>query len=318
VNYISRLRGFVGSRKIPLAYATALIRDEAGRVLLQRRSDFGDAWWGLPGGVLELDETIADCCRREAHEETGLTVEPARLVGVYSSPRYDVRYPNGDKVQQITAAFECRIVRGELKPEVGEIDALEYFAPDALPRLPLWYADMLRDLAAGQEAAHFDPPEFRTSGEAESEFWALRAAFGHQPFVAAGATAFVRDEHGRVLLHRRSDTGQWALPAGSLDLGETLAATAVRETREETGLEIEPTRLVGVYSGFEIVYPNGDRLQPFSHLFECRVVGGQPQADGHESLEVAFFPPDRLPPADARFDQRIADALAGQAEAFVR
>jgi len=320
MSYVARLRALIGPRQVPLVYATAIIRDGAGRVLLQRRRDFGDAWWGLPGGVLELGESIAECCRREAREETGLNVEPARLVGVYSSPRYDVRYPNGDEAQQITAAFECRTEGGGGRVAGGEdeIEAQQFFAPDALPRLPLWYADMLRDCFLGRAAACFDPPEFRAAGEPEAAFWAMRAAFGAEPFVAPGAAVFVRDERGHVLLGRRSDSGLWGLPAGSLNLGETLAATAVRETREETGLEVEPLRLIGVYSDYEITYPNGDRLQPFSCLFECRVVGGRLQADERESLDAAYFPPGRLPDLDARFDVRIADALARQAAAFVR
>jgi 8-oxo-dGTP pyrophosphatase MutT (NUDIX family) len=212
-----------------------------------------------------------------------------------------------------------------------EISRLEFFAPGRLPRLPLWYADMLRDCLAGREAAHFDPPEHRHGrfneglrpssghGEPESEFWALRAAFGQEPFIAAGAAVFARDERGRVLLHRRSDTGRWGLPAGSLHLGESLAATAVRETREETGLIVEPFRLVGIYSGYGITYPNGDQLHIFNNLFECRITGGELRADGIESLDARLFSPEELPPTlDRRFDQRIADALSGQAAAFVR
>jgi 8-oxo-dGTP pyrophosphatase MutT (NUDIX family) len=287
-------------------------------VLLQRRRDFGDQWWGLPGGVLEMNEKIADCCRREVLEETGLSVEPGRLVGVYSSPRYDVRYPNGDQVQQITAAFECRVASGRWRAASDEIAEQAFFEPGELPHLPAWYAAMLRDGLAGGAAAHFDPPEFRPAAETQSTFWALRAAFGQAPFIAAGAAAFVRDERGRILFHHRADNGRWGLPAGSLDLGESLAATAVREVREETGLEVEPVRLIGLYSGYEIAYPNGDRLQPFNNLFECRAVGGRLQADGAESLAAGFFAPEDLPGLDPRFHQRIADALAGQEAAFVR
>ena len=326
--YITRLRAAIGPRKVPVVYATAIIRDDAGQVLFQRRSDFGDAWWGLPGGVLEMGETIAGCCRREALEETGLAVEPVRLTGVYSSPRYDVRYPNGDEVQQVTAAFECRVSGGERQAAQGESDALEFFAPEAPPLMPLWYADMLRDCLAGRAAAHFDPPEFRNGGQPESEFWAVRAAFGQEPFISAGAAAFIRDERGQVLLHQRADTGKWGLPAGSLDLGESLAATVVRETREETGLVVEPVRLTGVYSGYEVTYPNGDRLHIFNNTFECRILGGELHADpqalgpgaegGRESLDVRFFPLDALPAVDERLAQRVADALSGLEAAYVR
>ncbi len=77
--YITWLRGQVGPALLPLAYATAIVRDPAGRVLFQRRTDFGAAWWGLPGGLFELGETAAACLRREVLEEAGLHVEPRRL-----------------------------------------------------------------------------------------------------------------------------------------------------------------------------------------------------------------------------------------------
>jgi 8-oxo-dGTP pyrophosphatase MutT (NUDIX family) len=137
--YIQWLRQLAGPHLLPLVYATALIRDEAGRILFQRRADFGSAWWGLPGGLLEPGETPTACLQREALEETGLRVEPVRFVGVYSSPRYIVTYPNGDQVQQVTTCHECRIVGpvGELRPDPEEILGLEFFPPEALPRLPV-------------------------------------------------------------------------------------------------------------------------------------------------------------------------------------
>ena len=110
-NYIHWLRSKIGSRKTLLAYATALIRDDEGRLLFQRRSDFD--WWGLPGGVLEIGESFAACAQREALEETGYHVEPTRLIGLYCAPHWDVRYPNGDEVQQFTVALECRITGGQ-------------------------------------------------------------------------------------------------------------------------------------------------------------------------------------------------------------
>ena len=97
-DYISWLRSKIGHRKTLLSYATALIRDAEGRVLFQQRSDFD--WWGLPGGIVEIGETFSECVVREVREETGLQVCPQRLVGLYASPQWDIRYPNGDEVQQ--------------------------------------------------------------------------------------------------------------------------------------------------------------------------------------------------------------------------
>ncbi|TMA60728.1 MAG: NUDIX domain-containing protein, partial [Deltaproteobacteria bacterium] len=114
-NYIHWLRSHIGPRKTILAYATALIRDAAGRLLFQRRTDF--EWWGLPGGALELGETFAECAVREAAEETGWQVQPLRLVGLYAAPEWDVYYPNGDAVHQFTVAIECHLVGGCSQPD---------------------------------------------------------------------------------------------------------------------------------------------------------------------------------------------------------
>jgi len=117
--YIGWLRGQVGPALLPLAYATAILRDPAGRILFQRRADFGAAWWGLPGGLLEPGETPEACLQREVLEETGLTVAVRRLTGLYSSLRYQVAYPNGDQAQQVTACYVCDWVGGEPRPQPG-------------------------------------------------------------------------------------------------------------------------------------------------------------------------------------------------------
>jgi mutator protein MutT len=66
--------------------------------------------------------------------------------------------------------------------------------------------------------------------------------------VVPAASAVVVNEAGELLLQRRSDNGQWALPGGTMDLGETLAQTVVREVKEETGIEVEVTGVVGIYT----------------------------------------------------------------------
>ncbi len=114
-SYVRWLRERIGTRRVILTYVTTLIEDEHGRLLWQRRSDFG--WWGLPGGLLEIGETFQECARREAREETGLEVEPIELLGVYAGPQYELPYPNGDEVQQCTVALYCRITGRELNPD---------------------------------------------------------------------------------------------------------------------------------------------------------------------------------------------------------
>jgi ADP-ribose pyrophosphatase YjhB (NUDIX family) len=110
---------------------SAVIRDGRGRVLLGRRADNGQ--WGLPGGNVEIGESVTAAIVREAREETGLEVAVVRLVGVYSDPAWMVvRYPDGRVVHYVNTCFECRVTRGELAT-CSETTALAYFDPAALP-----------------------------------------------------------------------------------------------------------------------------------------------------------------------------------------
>jgi ADP-ribose pyrophosphatase YjhB (NUDIX family) len=311
MSYLRQLRARVGSRKVIVCYATALIRDTRGHVLFQQRGDFD--WWGLPGGVLELGETLAECCVREAREETGLIVEPIKLVGVYTGPQYEVRYPNGDEVQQWTAAFECRIVSGEPQPDGAESRAQAFFPPDALPATSRWYAAMARDLFAEREAATFEPPRVTAPDGHGRYVMNLRAAFGQEWMIAPGASAIIRNEAGAILFVRRADNGRWMIPSGYQDLGESIAETVVREVREELGLIVEPARLVSVTSGAKhrVIYSNGDPVQLCSATFECRLLGGILTLDHSEITEAGYFSPAALP--DTLSDSsRIRIALALQ------
>ena len=109
----------------------AVIHNGDGRILLQRRSDNG--LWGLPGGSVEIGESVRDAIVREVREETGLTVEVVRLIGVYSDPRIQiVRYPDGNVVHYISTLFECRILAGTLQTCDETLD-LEFFDPAKPP-----------------------------------------------------------------------------------------------------------------------------------------------------------------------------------------
>ena len=110
---------------------SAVIFDRRGRLLLQQRSDGGQ--WGLPGGSVEIGESVRDAVRREVREETGLTVSMRRLVGVYSEPaRQVVRYPDGNVWHYVNVCFECSVKSGALTT-CDETLALAYFAVRRLP-----------------------------------------------------------------------------------------------------------------------------------------------------------------------------------------
>jgi ADP-ribose pyrophosphatase YjhB (NUDIX family) len=109
----------------------AVVRDEQGWILLQRRSDNGR--WGLPGGSVEIGESVAEAIRREVVEETGFRVEVRRLVGVYSEPALQVvRYAGGSVVHYISTLFECRIVGGAPATSAETLE-VAFFSPQALP-----------------------------------------------------------------------------------------------------------------------------------------------------------------------------------------
>src|SRR5262245_43870999 len=112
----------------------------------------------------------------------------------------------------------------------------------------------------------------------------------------------------QVLLTRREDFEVWCLPGGAVDDGESVAAAAIRETREETGLEVELTRLVGIYSR-----PKGWRNTHLV-LFASRVVGGALRPDPHEVVQVGYFDPGTLPePLLSGHRRQILDALGAAA-----
>jgi ADP-ribose pyrophosphatase YjhB (NUDIX family) len=319
VSYVEWLRSRIGPAPILLVYATAIIRDAGGRVLFQRRGDI--PVWGLPGGLLEPGETIRETLVREAREETGFEVAPTRFVGLYSSPEYAVHYPNGDVVQQVTACFDCRIVGGVDAPDGAESLEQRFLRIDAAPEIFPWYAEMLRD-AARPGPTRFDAgAPSGTNPRPEGIVRWLRGRVAQDPILLPCACAIVRDEKGRILLHQRGDTGLWGLPAGAMELGERIDRTVAREVREETGLDVRPTRLTGFYTGKEqwSVYPNGDQVWLAVACFDCTVEGGTLAPDGVESLDARFFDPAGLPldhnPWGPRSLRRIADAAARHPEA---
>lgn len=150
----------------------------------------------------------------------------------------------------------------------------------------------------------------------------MEMAPGERPTrLRAAASAVIVDERGRILLQRRSDNGRWGLPGGGVEIGESLASAAVREVREETGLDVEVTRLIGVYSdpAFQVVrYPDGHVVHYISACFECRVVGGR-LALCEETLALDWFDPASLPGELLPIHRlRIDDALIARPEAFIR
>lgn len=118
------------------------------------------------------------------------------------------------------------------------------------------------------------------------------------------ASAAIFNASGEILLVRLSyDQGQWTLPGGGIESGESPSDAAIREVREETGLDVEISDLYGVY------WRRDTELILFA--FRCRVTGGSLRPDGDEILEVRYFPTDALPrPITNVTLLRVADATA--------
>jgi len=110
--------------------------------------------------------------------------------------------------------------------------------------------------------------------------------------VVPSASAIVTDEHGRILLVKRRDNTLWALPGGGHDIGESIEQTAIREVKEETGLDVEVTRLVGIYTNpaHVVAFTDGEVRQQFSLCFTTKLRGGELAID-HESTDIAWTQP---------------------------
>jgi 8-oxo-dGTP pyrophosphatase MutT (NUDIX family) len=130
MNYVKDLRNLVGTRPLILTGSVVLILNEYNELLLQHRVDGG---WGLPGGLMELAESLEDTARREVKEETGLDVGKLKLLGVLSGPDYYFKVSNGDELYSVTAVYVSKDVRGKIEVDEAESIEVRYFKLNELP-----------------------------------------------------------------------------------------------------------------------------------------------------------------------------------------
>lgn len=113
-------------------------------------------------------------------------------------------------------------------------------------------------------------------------------------------------QNGKILLTKREDFEVWCLPGGAVDEGESIAQAAIREAEEETGLNVELTQLVGLYS--RPGWPGAGHIASFL----AQPIGGQLKADPNEVIDMAYFALDALPDDLLWWHkQRIIDAFDG-------
>lgn len=124
----------------------------------------------------------------------------------------------------------------------------------------------------------------------------IRSKVGHDKIILNFSGGILANEKGEILLQLRGDKKTWAIPGGTMELGESSLDTAVREFYEETGIRVEAKRLLNVYTNFEEVYPNGDAVQTVVFIYELTAVSPLDIADFHneETLRLGFFSQEEI------------------------
>ncbi len=137
---------------------------------------------------------------------------------------------------------------------------------------------------------------------------------GQEGELRIGSCAVIFDEqHERVLLTQRSENGLWCLPVGRMEPGESIEECCRREVLEETGLSIEPTRLIGIYSNRDqlVIYKDGAKVQMLVLSFEAAITGGTLILSS-ETTDAKYFRFEELESLEMhdRHKDRVLDALA--------
>lgn len=289
--------------------------DQYGNVLLIRRDD--TRTFAPPGGTLDAGELPTDGCAREVREETGLIVYPVRLVGMY--------FQDIAEGGMLLLSFRCIQRGGDITPS-PESPLVAWFKAHKLPSPMLsFHRERTR-----QALAHDGGPPVWTRYN-----WSLMQKFGrflvtnivyrwkdwqrkrrgeppYQPPPAwqTGAFTIIRNAEGRVLWVKRTDRDIWNLPGGVSEPDEAPWETAVRETREETGLHVKLVDLSSVN-----VYHD---LPNMTFNFTAEISRGA-LTTGPEAAEFAWFTPGAEPGnCVQQHVERVADAAGPSTETVFR
>jgi 8-oxo-dGTP pyrophosphatase MutT (NUDIX family) len=133
MDYVKMLRSKVGKEKVMLASSIVVVVNEKSEILLQKRGDDGN--WGLPGGLIELDETPLEAGIREVYEETGMTLSNLKPLGY--TVNLNRVWPNGDAAHVFVFGFYGQATNEKLVIDGDETIDLKYFKIDQLPVIPI-------------------------------------------------------------------------------------------------------------------------------------------------------------------------------------
>jgi mutator protein MutT len=123
----------------------------------------------------------------------------------------------------------------------------------------------------------------------------IRSKVGHEKIILVFAGGCIFNDKGEVLLQRRGDSNKWGFPGGAIEIGETPQEAAIREAKEETGLDVEVGDIIGIYTDSDMKYPNGDKAHSICIGFKLQAVGGELRCDNEETLELKYFSKDDKP-----------------------
>jgi ADP-ribose pyrophosphatase YjhB (NUDIX family) len=284
-----------------------IVVDNQDRVLLILRDD--TRTWAIPGGALDPGELPTNGVVREVKEETGISVTPSQLVGLY-------HWSDGSE-DFLVLVFRCLIQGGELARSEESLQVL-FAQADSLPKpvLSLHKERLERGLIHDGVNPYWGEQELtplmmlwrKFVGPLVYRSKDLRRKIRGEPLYApplpwiVGAFVIIRNESGDILWVKRTDHDIWNLPGGGGETGEAPWTTAIRETREETGLSTELTGCSGIY-----VKPTSNSM---IFAFTARVTGGT-LTTGSEAADFAYFksgsePDNALP----KHVERVADAMS--------
>lgn len=130
MGYIETLRGMIGNAPVILVRPSILILNKAGEILLVRHND---DTWGVPGGFMELGESVEEAAMREVQEEIGIKIKKLELFGVFSGKELYTKLRNGREYHNVVIGYVCTEFEGEPKPDGVEVLEAKFYKPTELP-----------------------------------------------------------------------------------------------------------------------------------------------------------------------------------------